>query len=112
MEKFKTIAEMQKEQFNIVFDVVCEKYKVTPEQIKSKSRKIEFIRPKQMIYLLAYTMIDKIPQKDIIKWCGGGDRSVVAKTTTSMVGWIETDSKFAEEVATVKKLVYENITGN
>ncbi len=108
MKTFKKIRETQIEQFNLIMDVVCQHYSTTREQITDRSRRTETLKPRQMFVYMAYLMIDRITQKEIVQFLEGTkfDRSMVSVIFRNMNGWMKTDKALEHEVKEVNEKIY------
>ena len=85
-----------------IIDRVCRHYELTPNVLKSKSRKQEIALARQLAMYLAnkYT---NIPATRIGKLIGNRDHSTVLHSISKITGKQKTDKLFAAEVEKVEK---------
>lgn len=85
-----------------ILDRVCRHYEVTPNSVKGRSRKREFIVPRQLTMYLAkkYT---NIPASRIGRMIGSRDHSTVLHSIDAMEKKIKKDKEFAAEVERIVK---------
>lgn len=85
-----------------ILDRVCRHYEVTPNSVKGRSRKREFIVPRQLTMYLAkkYT---NIPASRIGRMIGSRDHSTVLHSIDTMEKKIKKDKEFAAEVERIVK---------
>ena len=85
-----------------ILEHVCRHYEVTPNAVKSKSRKREVVIPRQLSMYLAkkYT---NIPVSRIGKLIGSRDHSTVLHSISIMEEAIRNDKAFAREVKEIEK---------
>ncbi|MBO5234068.1 MAG: chromosomal replication initiator protein DnaA [Prevotella sp.] len=84
-----------------ILDRVCRHYEVTPNSVKGRSRKREFLLPRQLTMFLAkkYT---NIPASRIGRMIGGRDHSTVLHSIDLIEKRLKTDKEFAAEVAKIE----------
>lgn len=85
-----------------ILDRVCRHYEVTPNAVKGRSRKREFLIPRQLTMYLAkkYT---NIPAARIGRMIGGRDHSTVLHSIELIEKKLLTDKEFAAEVAKIEE---------
>jgi len=81
---------------------ICEFFKVTLDEVKSKSRKKELVVPRQVgIYLAKnYTMLSL---KTIGLYFGGRDHSTVIHSVETVEDMMVTDKKFKSQMVEIQK---------
>ncbi|MDO4172633.1 MAG: chromosomal replication initiator protein DnaA [Prevotellaceae bacterium] len=84
-----------------ILECVCRHYEVTPNSVKGRSRKREFLLPRQLTMFLAkkYT---NIPASRIGRMIGNRDHSTVLHSIDIIEKKLKTDKQFAEEVEKVE----------
>jgi chromosomal replication initiator protein len=85
-----------------ILDTVCRHYEVTPNTIKSKSRKREAVVPRQISMYLAkkYT---NLPVSRIGKLIGSRDHSTVLHSISLVDVAVQNDKNFAKEVRNIER---------
>lgn len=85
-----------------ILDTVCRHYEVTPNTVKSKSRKREVVIPRQISMYLAkkYT---NLPVSRIGKLIGSRDHSTVLHSISLVEAAIQNDRNFAKEVKNIER---------
>lgn len=85
-----------------ILDRVCRAYEVTPNAVKSRSRKRELVIPRQLTMFLSHKYTN-IPATRIGRMIGSRDHSTVLHSIAQMEKKIKTDKSFAAEVTAIIK---------
>ncbi len=85
-----------------ILNCVCRHYEVTPNNIRSKSRKREYVIPRQLSMFLAkrYT---NIPSSRIGRMIGNRDHSTVLHSISAIENAIKNDKEFAKRVKKIEE---------
>lgn len=84
-----------------ILDTVCNHFNVTATAVMSRSRKRDYVVPRQVSMYLAqkYT---KMPASRIGKLVGGRDHSTVIHSCTQIENRIKTDKMFCDEIQSIE----------
>jgi chromosomal replication initiator protein len=81
---------------------LCEEFKITPEQLKSKSRKTAYVVPRHIFCYIAKYYNSHLPLKAISGYLGGRDHSTASTAIKKVNGYIDTDYSYKRLVSTLK----------
>lgn len=84
-----------------ILEKVCKHYNVSVASVNSKSRKREYVVPRQVVMYLAQKHT-KMPASRIGKLVGGRDHSTVLHSCTQVEDRLSTDSSFASDIESIE----------
>lgn len=88
--------------FDSIMQIVCEKYGVTEELIKSRTRRREIVQPRQLIIYFASKYIH-MPTSRIGRKIGGRDHSTVIHSISQVEQRLKVNKDFRAEVEELEK---------
>ena len=103
---YMAIPGMPKSKIEKVTYHICRIYDISIEEIKSKSRKREYVQPRQIcMYILKKTLGTRTRYTDqfIGNFFGGLDRATVIYAAKTIEGYMDVDKEFKEEVEQIIK---------
>lgn len=89
-----------------IIEIVCEHYDVTPEQIYSKNRSANIIRPRHVAMYLCTQETDS-SQENIAKLLSR-DHSTVINGRDKIMEQLKSDKDLAAQIEIIKKKIYSN----
>lgn len=91
----------------LIIEVVCEHYGVTIDQLISKNRSQNIIRPRHVAMYLCTQETD-CSQDTIAKLLDRKDHSTIINARDNIIERLKTDSELQNQIDTIKKKIYSN----